>query len=99
MAWKTIKFSDIPEKEERRCWKADVEDVTAVFNMILNGDECIINDMGDNESASKKQIAMAAWIKQQPAFSERLSAGRIGKYLIIKDLDEYEAWLERTEHH
>lgn len=90
MAWKTIKASQIPAKNSsgaRNSWKPDVDDVTAVFSMMMNGDEAIIQKMPDSNSASKKAEAMLKWIKTQTILPATLTAFVRNNCVVITDIE------------
>lgn len=89
MAWITIKASEIPAKNittNRQSWKPDVEDVTAVFSMLLNGSEAIMMKMADSNAASKKAEAMLKWLKSQPSIPTTMTAFSRDGNVIITDL-------------
>lgn len=90
MEWKTIKASQIPSRKctnERKVWKPDAEDVTAVFTMLLTGEEAIMMKMPDSDSARKKSEAMLKWIKSQPTIPATLTCFVRDNNVIIVDIN------------
>lgn len=89
MAWKQCSIDQIPAKQTkvRNSWKPNVEDVAAVFGLILTGGEALIQKMPDANAACKKAEAMLKWIKTQTALPATLTAFHRGDYVVIADID------------
>ena len=90
MAWKQIAINQIPEKHAnkvRNSWKPDVDDVTAVFDLVLTGGEALIQKMSDSNAAYKKAEAMLKWIKTQTALPATLTAFSRDDNVIITDIE------------
>ena len=90
MAWKQISINEIPEKQiskARNSWKADVDDATAVFGMILTGGEALIQKMPDQNAACKKAEAMLKWIKTQTLLPATLTVFSRGNDVISTDIN------------
>ena len=90
MAWKQIAINQIPEKQTnkvRNSWKPDVDDVAAVFGLVLTGGEALIQKMPDSNAAYKEAEAMLKWIKTQTVLPATLTAFSRGDHVVITDIE------------
>lgn len=90
MAWKQIAIDQIPVKQAnkvRNSWKPDVDDVAAVFGLVLSGGEALIQEMPNSNAASKKAEAMLKWIKTQTVLPATLTAFSRGEHVVITDIE------------
>lgn len=87
--WKTIKADQIPAKmtgTTRNSWKPDVDDVTAVFSFLINGDEAIMLKLNDVIAAQRKAEAMVKWIRTQTSIPMTITAFARGGNVIVTDI-------------
>lgn len=90
MVWEKITINQIPKKKsgaERKSWKPNVEDVTAVFEMLLSGGEAIQLKMKDGLEARSKAEAMLKWIKTSTCFPVTLTSFARDNVVVVANIN------------